>query len=300
MTLGLPSMSKSSEAQRSDEFLLIGNNTRSASFGLGFWLPTIWMVFLLFTVIFADILPIQNPTESDFSNLKSRPNLTYWLGTDVLARDIFSRVIYGARVSLTVAFFAPVFGMIIGLGLGMLAGYFKGIAESSIMGLIDIILAFPNIVLAMVILFFAGADVINLIVVLTVTSIPANTRIARASTLFYSKREFVLAARAQGASDLRILLYEILPNIFLPNLAYILSFMSIIIMIEGSLSFLGVGIPPPTPAWGAMTASGRNYLNDAWWVAFMPGMCIFLVVVAGNFIGDWLRDRLDPSLRQLN
>ena len=188
MTLGLPSMSKSSEAQRSDEFLLIGKNTRSTSLGLGFWLPGIWMVFLLFTVIFADILPIQNPTESDFSNLKSRPNLTYWLGTDVLARDIFSRVIYGARVSLTVAFLAPVFGMIIGLGLGMLAGYFKGIAESSIMGLIDIILAFPNIVLAMVILFFAGADILNLIVVLTVTSIPANTRIARASTLFYSKR----------------------------------------------------------------------------------------------------------------
>ena len=222
MTLGLPSMSNSSEAQRSDEFLLIGKNTRSTSLGLGFWLPGIWMVFLLFTVIFADILPIQNPTESDFSNLKSRPNLTYWLGTDVLARDIFSRVIYGARVSLTVAFFAPVFGMIIGLGLGMLAGYFKGIAESGIMGLIDIILAFPNIVLAMVILFFAGADIINLIVVLTVTSIPANTRIARASTLSYSKREFVLAARAQGASDLRILLYEILPNILLPNLAYIL------------------------------------------------------------------------------
>ena len=182
MTLGLPSISKSREAQRSDEFLLIGKNTRPTSLGLGFWLPGIWILFLLFTVIFADILPIQSPTESDFSNLKSRPNLTYWLGTDVLARDIFSRVIYGARVSLTVAFLAPVFGMIIGLGLGMLAGYFKGIAESSIMGLIDIILAFPNIVLAMVILFFAGADVINLIVVLTVTSIPANTRIARAST----------------------------------------------------------------------------------------------------------------------
>ena len=289
MTLGLPSMSKSSEAQRADEFLLIGKNTRSTSLGLGFWLPGIWMFFLLFTVIFADILPIQNPTESDFSNLKSRPNLTYWLGTDVLARDIFSRVIYGARVSLTVAFFAPVFGMIIGLGLGMLAGYFKGIAESSIMGLIDIILAFPNIVLAMVILFFAGADLINLIVVLTVTSIPANTRIARASTLSYSKREFVLAARAQGASDIRILLYEILPNILLPNLAYILSFMSIIIMIEGSLSFLGVGIPPPTPTWGGMIAEGFADINTDPHLSFMPALFLFLTVLSLNLIGDCFR-----------
>ena len=291
MTLGLPSISKSSEAQRSDEFLLIGKNTRSTSLGLGFWLPGIWMVFLLFTVIFADILPIQNPTESEFSNLKSRPNLTYWLGTDVLARDIFSRVIYGARVSLTVAFLAPVFGMIIGLGLGMLAGYFKGIAESSIMGLIDIILAFPNIVLAMVILFFAGADIINLIVVLTVTSIPANTRIARASTLSYSEREFVLAARAQGASDLRILLYEILPNILLPNLAYILSFMSIIIMIEGSLSFLGVGIPPPTPTWGGMIAEGFADINTDPHLSFMPALVLFLTVLSLNLIGDCFRRR---------
>ena len=291
MTLGLPSISKSREAQRSDELLLIGKNTRSTSLGLGFWLPGIWMLFLLFTVIFADILPIQSPTESDFSNLKSRPNLTYWLGTDVLARDIFSRVIYGARVSLTVAFFAPVFGMIIGLGVGMLAGYFKGIAESSIMGLIDIILAFPNIVLAMVILFFAGADIINLIVVLTVTSIPANTRIARASTLSYSEREFVLAARAQGASDLRILLYEILPNILLPNLAYILSFMSIIIMIEGSLSFLGVGIPPPTPTWGGMIAEGFADINTDPHLSFMPALVLFLTVLSLNLIGDCFRRR---------
>jgi len=291
MTLGLPSISKSREAQRSDELLLIGKNTRSTSLGLGFWLPGIWMLFLLFTVIFADILPIQSPTESDFSNLKSRPNLTYWLGTDVLARDIFSRVIYGARVSLTVAFLAPVFGMIIGLGLGMLAGYFKGIAESSIMGLIDIILAFPNIVLAMVILFFAGADIINLIVVLTVTSIPANTRIARASTLSYSEREFVLAARAQGASDLRILLYEILPNILLPNLAYILSFMSIIIMIEGSLSFLGVGIPPPTPTWGGMIAEGFADINTDPHLSFMPALVLFLTVLSLNLIGDCFRRR---------
>ena len=289
MTVEFPSISTSSKKQSPDEFVLFQKSTIPKGLGLGFWLPVMWMLLLLFTVIFADILPIKDPTESDFSNLKSRPNLSYWLGTDVLARDIFSRVIYGARVSLTVAFFAPVFGMIIGLGLGMLAGYFKGIAESSIMGMIDVILAFPNIVLAMVILFFAGADIINLIVVLTVTSIPANTRIARASTLSYSKREFVLAARAQGASNIRILFYEILPNIFLANLAYVLSFMSIIIMIEGSLSFLGVGIPPPTPTWGGMIAEGFADINTDPHLSFMPALVLFLTVLSLNLIGDFFR-----------
>ena len=277
------------EVPGSDAAVLIGKDVSSSGLGLGFWLPAIWMLLLLFTVLFADILPIRDPTESNFSNLKSRPNLTNWLGTDVLARDIFSRVIYGARVSLTVGFLAPVLGMIIGLGLGMLAGYFKGIAETSIVGMIDIILAFPNIVLAMVILFFAGADIINLTIVLTVTSIPANTRIARASTLSYSKREFVMAARAQGASDLRILFYEILPNILLPNLAYVLSFMSIIIMIEGSLSFLGVGIPPPTPTWGGMIAEGFADINTDPHMSFMPALVLFLTVLSLNLVGDRLR-----------
>ena len=289
MTLAPPSASASSEVQSSEGYILIGKNATSANLGLGFWLPVIWMLFLLFAVVFAEILPIRDPIESDFSNLKSRPNLTYWLGTDVLARDIFSRIIYGARVSLTVAFLAPVFGMIIGLGLGMLAGYFRGITESTIMGTIDIILAFPNIVLAMVILFFAGADIINLIIVLTVTSIPANTRIARASTLSYSKKEFVMAASAQGASEIRILLYEILPNILLPNLTYILSFMSIIIMIEGSLSFLGVGIPPPTPTWGGMIAEGFADINTDPHMSFMPALALFITVLSLNLIGDRLR-----------
>ena len=292
MTTAPPGLSQLDHILKSGTYFPGSKRPTMLKLGGSFWLPVTWLFVLLFCVVFADILPIRDPTESDFSNLKSRPDLSYWLGTDVLARDIFSRVIFGARVSLTVGFLAPVFGMIIGLALGMVAGYFRGIGESVVVALIDIILAFPNIVLAMVILFFAGADMINLIIVLTVTSIPANTRIARASTLSYAQREFVIAARAQGASDLRIIFHEILPNIILPQLTYILSFMSIIIMIEGSLSFLGVGIPPPIPTWGGMIAEGFADINTDPHMSFMPALVLFLTVLSLNLIGDRLRQEL--------
>ena len=220
-----------------------------------------------------------------------RPSLEFLLGTDVLGRDIFSRVIYGARISLTVGFFAPVIGMITGLFFGMMAGYYRGKFESLIVGLIDIILAFPNIVLAMCVLFFAGASMVNLIIVLSITSIPANTRIARATTLVFAKREFVIAAQSQGASNLRILSLEILPNIILPQLAYILSFMSIVIMIEGSLAFLGVGIPPPTPTLGSMIAQGFPDINTDPHITFLPALFLFLTVLSLNLIGDYLRKK---------
>ena len=255
------------------------------------WLPVAWIGCLLVVVIFADLLPLHDPVESDFMALKVRANSQFWLGTDVLGRDIFSRIVYGSRTSLTVGFFAPICGMFIGLFLGILSGYYRGKFESLVVGLMDIILAFPNIVLAMCILFFAGASLVNLIIVLSVTSIPANTRIARASTLIYAKREFVLAARSQGASHLRILLREILPNIILPQLAYILSFMSIVIMIEGSLAFLGVGIPPPTPTLGGMIAQGFPDINTDPHITFLPASFLFLTVLSLNLIGDYLRNK---------
>ena len=269
----------------------LGITLSSTSLNLVIWLPVIWILFLLFAVVFADVLPIYDPTDSDFTALKVRPSAEFWFGTDVLGRDIFSRIIYGARISLTVGFLAPVFGMIIGLTLGMVAGYYRGALESAIIGMMDIILAFPNIVLAMCILFFAGANMSNLIIVLSITSIPSNTRIARASTLVYAKREFVLAARSQGAPNLRILWYEILPNILLPQLVYILSFMSIIIMIEGSLAFLGVGIPPPTPTLGSMIAQGFPDINTDPHITFLPALILFLTVLSLNLIGDYLRNK---------
>lgn len=282
-----------SRSQSPEPFISRSSTPPADGLGVWFWIPAAWITVLLAAAVFADLLPLRDPTASDFTNLKARPSAEYWLGTDVLARDILSRVIHGARISLTVGFFAPVIGMIIGLTLGMLAGYYRGPLESLIVGTMDVILAFPNIVLAMGILFFAGADMINLIAVLAITSIPANTRIARASTLVYAEREFVVAARAQGASDLRILLRELLPNILLPQLTYILAFMSIIIMIEGSLSFLGVGIPPPTPTWGGMIAKGFTDINTDPHITFMPALVLFLTVLSLNLMGDRLRRKLD-------
>ena len=173
----------------------------------------------------------------------------------------------------------------------MMAGYYRGRIESLIVGTIDVILAFPNIVLAMGVLFFAGADLINLIAVLSVISIPANTRIARASTLVYAQREFVTAALAQGASNPRVMWNEILPNVLLPQLAYILSFMAIVIMIEGSLAFLGVGIPPPQPTWGGMIAAGFTDINTDPHIAFLPALVLFLTVLSLNMIGDRLHSK---------
>lgn len=261
--------------------------------GLGalFWLAVLWMSVLILTAAFADLLPLRDPAASDFARLKARPGPDFWFGTDVLGRDILARTIYGARVSLTVGFLAPIIGMAFGLALGMAAGYYRGRIESLIVGAIDVILAFPNIVLAMGVLFFAGADLVNLIAVLSVISIPANTRIARASTLVYAQREFVTAALAQGASNARVMWNELLPNVLLPQLAYVLSFMAIVIMIEGSLAFLGVGIPPPQPTWGGMIAAGFTDINTDPHIVFLPALVLFLTVLSLNMIGDRLRGK---------
>lgn len=290
MTL-VPAQSMS--AASPDNAALVNSRIATTLNGLGliFWIPGSWIIALIFVAAFADLLPLPDPSDSDFTSLKARPGAEFWLGTDVLGRDIFTRVIHGARISLSVGFLAPVIGMMVGLTFGMVAGYYRGAVESVIVGVMDVILAFPNIVLAMGILFFAGATLTNLIVVLAITSIPANTRIARASTLVYAEREFIIAARAQGASALRIIWLEILPNIVMPQLAYILSFMSIIIMIEGSLSFLGVGIPPPTPTWGGMIATGFTDINTDPHITFMPALVLFLTVLSLNLIGDRFRQR---------
>jgi len=222
----------------------------------------------------------------------------FWLGSDALGRDVFSRLLYGARVSLTVGFAAIAVGGTIGIVAGLLSGYFGGWVDDVIMRLGDIQLAFPFILLAIMFLVVLGSGVWNLILVLGVGQWVTYARIVRADTLSLREKEFVEAARALGDSTPSIIFRTILPNILAP-LTVIASFnVASVILSEAALSFLGLGVPPEVPTWGSMLAESRDTLvANKWWLAVFPGVAIMLTVLSFNILGDWLRDFLDPRLR---
>jgi len=224
---------------------------------------------------------------------------TFWLGSDALGRDVLSRLLYGARVSLTVGFAAITVGGTIGIVAGLLAGYFGGWVDDVIMRLGDIQLAFPFILLAIMFLVVLGSGVWNLILVLGVGQWVTYARIVRADTLSLREKEFVEAARALGDSTPSIIFRTILPNILAP-LTVIASFnVASVILSEAALSFLGLGVPPDVPTWGSMLAESRDTLvANKWWLAVFPGVAIMLTVLSFNILGDWLRDFLDPRLRE--
>jgi peptide/nickel transport system permease protein len=254
-----------------------------------------WIVLIALAAIFANWLPIQSPTDMDLL-AKRAPLFSegHLLGTDHLGRDELSRLIHGGRVSLTVGLLAPVIGVAIGGCLGMLAGYFRGRLETFAVGGVDVLLAFPPLVFVLAVTAFMGQSVANITLVIGVLGIPAFTRVARAVTLTLSEREFVTAARALGATDLRILVRELLPNVALPLLAFFLLAVAVTIVVEGSLSFLGLGVPPPTASWGSMIGEGRENLDIAPWLAFLPAGFMFLTVLSFNIVGDTLRALTDP------
>jgi peptide/nickel transport system permease protein len=253
-----------------------------------------WIVLIGLGAIFAGALPIPSPTDMDMLSRRALPSAEHWLGTDQLGRDMFSRLVYGARVSLIVGFLAPVIGVVIGAFLGMLAGYFRGRFETLTVGGVDVLLAFPPLVFILAVTAYMGQSVFNITLVIGVLSVPAFTRVARAVTLSLSEREFVVAARALGATHSRILLRELLPNVALPLVAFFLLGVAVTIVVEGALSFLGLGVPPPAPSWGSMIAEGRENLDIAPWLAFLPALFMFLSVLAFNIVGDTLRALTDP------
>jgi peptide/nickel transport system permease protein len=195
---------------------------------------------------------------------------------------------------LTVAIVAPLIGLVIGGALGILAGYFRGRFETVVVGGVDVLLAFPPLVLALAITAYLGQTVANLTYIIGILSIPAFTRVARAATLSLAKREFILAARAMGATEIRILLRELLPNVILPLMAFFLLAVAVTIVVEGALSFLGLGVPPPAPSWGGMIGEGRESLETAPRIAFLPALFMFLTVLCFNLVGDTLRALTDP------
>jgi len=271
--------------------------------------PGISLFILIFLLvlpgIFAPQLAPHNPIKGSLSARLKPPawvaggSITYPLGTDKVGRDILSRIIYGARVSLAVSIVAIVVSGAIGVTLGLIAGYFGGKTDALIMRLVDISLGLPTILIALVFVAVVGPSFGTVIIVTSFLLWARYARQVRGETLSIRERDFISRARVAGASHLRIMFRYIFPNVI--NTLTVLATLQIgsIILLESTLSFLGAGIPRPTPTWGSMIADGRELIVVAWWIAFFPGLAIMLTVLSLNLLGDWLRDHLDPKLRNV-
>jgi peptide/nickel transport system permease protein len=271
-----------------------GKKGKKKSYGVLFWLAIGWLTTVVVCALFADILPVANPNAQTVRDRLSVPfENGYILGTDGLGRDILARLVHGARVSLVISLSAVSIGMVVGGTLGLTVGFFRGRLEQLVMSAIDVILAFPGLVLLLALVAFVGQSLPVIAIVIGLLSIPVYTRVSRANTLSVSQREFVLAARAMGARNGRILFREIMPNVILPVFAFGLIAMGIIIVLEGSLAFLGLSVQAPQATWGGMIAEGKRHLNQTAHVALIPSATMFLTVLSLNFVGDVLRSRYD-------
>ena len=223
----------------------------------------------------------------------------YVLGTDQYGRDILSRIIYGGRVTLLTAFLAAITAALLGTTLGLLAGYYGGRVDTVVSRIVDVFLGFPLVLLALALVAVLGANLQNLVLAMAITGWMIYSRVIRGNVLSLREQEFVLASRALGASNFRIITRHILPNVFTPILVLVTLEMARLVLIEASLSYLGLGVPPPTPTWGRMLAESRDYMLVADWLVIFPGLAIMLTVLGINFLGDGLRDALDPKLKNL-
>ncbi|MDM8556324.1 ABC transporter permease [Desulfococcaceae bacterium HSG7] len=289
----------------------------SEAMGESFWLALLWLLIVVFFAFTAELWPLPEYDYMDWDHPAAEPGIEsrapmkqingersedvviYLLGTDTMGRDIVTRLIFGARVSLMVGLVTPCFGLVIGGILGMLAGFYRGRIEWSIMVIMDAILAFPGLVLLLVITFYLGPSLRNIIFALGFLTIPHFARVARANTLTFAEHEFVQSARMLGMTDINIMLREILPNIIMPLIVYALLVVSYMIVAEGALSFLGLGVPAPTPSWGGMIAEGKEVLDEAPHVSLFPALVLFLTVLSFNLIGDSLKRVLDSKEGQL-
>ena len=233
----------------------------------------------------------------DLANNFQPPSRGHWFGTDEFGRDILSRILFGARVSLEVGVLVVSFAVTIGGLLGALAGYYGGLADEAIMRAMDVLLAVPSLLLAIAIAATLGGGLFNLMIAVGISSVPGYARLVRASTLTTKGMEYIEAAKAVGASDLRIILEHILPNCAAPVIVQATLGMAFAVLMAAALSFIGLGIQPPNPEWGSMLSSGRGYIRDYPYMTMFPGLAIMLTILALNFLGDGLRDALDPKLR---
>lgn len=269
------------------------------------WLPIAILVFFVFIGTFAPFLAPHSPTATDLSSRYQPPvwhadgDWSRPLGADALGRDILSRLMYGARVSLTFALLAIAVGGTIGTSLGLVAGYCGSWVDTLIMRIVDAAMSLPMILLAIALVVILGSSLLNLVLVVSIIIWAFYARQIRGEVLSVKERDFVALARTSGLSAPRIVARHIFPNVAHSLIVLATLQVGWVILLEASLSFLGVGIPPPAPAWGSMVNDGRTVLDTAWWVALFPGLAIGSVVLSLNLVGDWLRDVLDPRLRQV-
>ncbi|CAN5859791.1 ABC transporter permease [soil metagenome] len=254
------------------------------------------IILFILIALFAPRLAPYTPTEMTYTAIQQPPSPEHWLGTDELGRDILSRVIYGARISLQVGVIAVGIGMTVGTLLGLFAGFLGGWADTVIMRTMDVMLAFPGILLAIAIVAVLGPGLYNTMVAVGIAAVPVYARTARGSTLTVLENDYISAAVALGASRTRIALRYVLPNILAPITVLATIGVATAILSAAGLSYLGLGAQPPTPEWGAMLSGARAYLRSAWWMATFPGLAIMLVVMAFNLLGDGLRDLWDPRV----
>ena len=263
-----------------------------------FFLGTGIVLCMAFFAVFAPYLTPYSPTEPNVDMMLLPPSSSHVLGTDAVGRDIFTRLLYGARVSLWVGFIAVGISSAIGIALGLISGYFGGIIDEIIMRLVDIMRCFPSFFLILAVIAFLEPSVTNIMVVIGLTSWTGLTRLVRAETLSLRERDFVLAAKLSGASKFRILFVHILPNTLAPVFVSATLGIAGAILVESSLSFLGLGVQPPYPSWGNMLLDGKDVLSNAPWLSLFSGLAIFITVLGYNLLGESLRDMLDPRLKQ--
>lgn len=258
-------------------------------------IPALFLLLVTLTAVFADFVAPYNPNQQDLANLLSPPSWDHIMGTDSLGRDVFSRMLYGGRISLLVGVVSVAVAMVIGVLLGIASAMIGGRLGDAIMRLTDLSLTLPGILIALAVAATVGPSLINVILIISLLYWAQFARMARGEALSIRERDYVQAAYAIGCNPMRILRLHIFPN--LVNTMIVLATLEVAaaILLESTLSFLGVGVPPPTPTWGIMIAEGRPYVELGWWSVTFPGLAIMLTVLAVNLLGDTLRDRLDPK-----
>ena len=266
--------------------------------GFVFWLAVAYLVVLAVAAVFADVLPIKDPAETFPGTSKQGPSLTHWFGNDGVGRDVFSRVIYGAQVSLVISTVGTVLALVIGGLLGMVSGYYGSRVDRWLTATLNASLVIPPLILFLALVLFLDSEAKRRIFILVFTfvllSIAPIARVVRAATLSWAGQDFVLAARTLGARDGRVLFREILPNVAPSFVSYSLIIMAGLIVVEGSVAFLGLSVPPPTPTWGDMINKGRTNLDVAAHISLMPAIVRFVTVLALNFVGDKLQQYFEP------